>query len=250
MLNVVVETTMTIYHQAILEFFQNYKAYEFLGKALAKEGDLNSAIACWYQSIKLEPNDPWLYYHLGEAFSKQANFSTAAKNFQRAIELDKNIHWFYLQLGKVLSQQQSYTQAIACFQKVIELDPQYPWVYHSLAEALTEQNNLADAIKIYRQGIEVDESISLFYERIYFLEQAIAQKDTADNSGSPNSLRNHTDSQVNSNILSLQTEAIILLQQQNLASVLECYRKIIQIAHYSKIHLHGYDAGVGHKIAM
>lgn len=220
---------MTIYHQAILEFFHDYQAYESLGKDLAKHGNLDGAIACWQQSIKLEPHDPWLYYHLGEAFSKQANLTEAAKNFQRAIELDKNIHWFYLQLGKVFSQQQNYTQAIACFQKVIELEPKYPWVYHSLAEALIEQDNLADAIKSYRQGIEVDSSISLFYERIYFLEQAISQKEIANNSKLNNSLKSNRALQTKSKILSLQTEAKILLEQQNLASALECYQEIIQI---------------------
>lgn len=220
---------MTIHHQAILEFFQDYQAYDSLGKALSKQGDWAGAISCWRQSIKLEPNNAWLYYHLGEALSKQTNFPEAANNFRQAIELEDNIHWFYLQLGKVLSQQQNFAQAIICFQKVIELEPTYPWVYHSLGEALIEHNNLADAIQTYKRGIEVDSSISLFYERIYFLEQAIAQQDLANNAGLNNSLSSNETSQVISNILSLQTKAANLLKQQNLVSALECYQEIIQI---------------------
>jgi len=220
---------MTLHHQAILEFFQDYQAYDSLGKALLKQGNWAGAISCWYQSIKLQPNDAWLYYHLGEAFSKQSNFSKAANNFRRAIELEDNVLWFHLQLGKVLSQQQNFEQAIICFQKVIKLQPQYPWVYHSLAEALIEQDKLVGAIKAYKQAIEADGSISLFYERIYFLEQAITKKDLGNNSDSNNFLTSNEASSANSKIQSLQTEATSFLGQHNLTSALKCYQEIIQL---------------------
>ena len=228
---------ITSYRQAIQAFPQNYQPYNYLGKVLVEQGDLEAAIAIFYQGIELEANISWLYYHLAEALKKQDNLTAAVLNYQKAIELEDDIPWFHFHLGQTLSKQENHTQAINSYQTAIKLGLKDPWVHYFLAESLSQQGDFEAAIDNYHKSIAINPNLSLFYEKIYFLKLKLAQGDSEIITNVRAGVDNK--SQVNEatdKIQSLQTQAKLFVEKQELESALRCYQEIIQMDYnYGKI---------------
>lgn len=54
-------------------------------------GNLDAAIACFDEAIRLNPNDAAAYFNRGLAYLKKGDEDKAAADFKRAKELDSNI---------------------------------------------------------------------------------------------------------------------------------------------------------------
>ncbi|MGB3507809.1 MAG: tetratricopeptide repeat protein [Microcoleaceae cyanobacterium] len=91
-------------YQKAIEINPNFAwAYNNLGDALIKLGNIDNAVAVYSQSLKNNSNSAWLYYCLGEALAKQGDLEAAIKYLQKAIDTKPNFYKFYHSLGQVLT---------------------------------------------------------------------------------------------------------------------------------------------------
>ncbi|MGB3507654.1 MAG: tetratricopeptide repeat protein, partial [Microcoleaceae cyanobacterium] len=62
-------------------------AYNYLGEALTKVGEIEEAIAIFNQAINRNPTSSLLFKNLGDALAKQGKIDEASVAYSRAIEL-------------------------------------------------------------------------------------------------------------------------------------------------------------------
>ena len=257
------EQAIAICHQAIAAFPNDYRLYDCLGMALNAQRDLDSAIAAFRFGLELEPNSSWLYYRLANVLSEQGFVFEAIVNYRQSIKFNNDFPWCYYHLANLLREQGQIDEAITCYQNFIRLQDDFPWCYYHLANLLQQQHNIAeaivnyqrainleikdpwvhyhfaqalvkqkkftDAIAQYYQGIALNPKLSLFYEKIYWLDKQIEPNKLGINSSAADSLLARAEAQTALEIDILRTEAEKFMAQAELNLALEAYQKIIAL---------------------
>ena len=131
------------------------EAWNNLGIAYAKKGDLNTAIQAYEQGISLDDKDPELYNNLGNVYSslglqtKSASiFQKCLEHYKKAIEIDPNYSTPYFGLGLAYQQLDRINDAIYCWEKALEIDPEFPQAHRALALAYLQTGNKVKACEL------------------------------------------------------------------------------------------------------
>ncbi len=133
-------------------------AHANLGLALAGNGKVEEAIACYHKAIELDPKLAHAQYHLGYALYRKGKPDAAITCWKKAIALDPRFAWAHFNLGTALAGKGQLDAAIACWKKAIALDPKLASAHFNLGLALKQQGKFDEAIASYRNAIEVDPS--------------------------------------------------------------------------------------------
>ncbi|NJK67458.1 MAG: tetratricopeptide repeat protein [Microcoleus sp. CSU_2_2] len=164
---------------------ENREFYLDLGRSLARDDRLESAIkfyellltlepSCEIYSVELEallkqkkkfdrtlalcldavaqqPDDCWSYYNLGVVLSSQNKWEEATVAFFKAMEINPDLSWwFYYNLWEVLVKQDKLDEVASFYRSVAEAQPAAFWPYLNLGEALTRQGKIEEAICCYQ----------------------------------------------------------------------------------------------------
>ncbi len=161
-------------------------AYYNSGKAKAKQGKMDEAIADYDKAIELDPKDASVYYNRGVANSKQGKYEEAIADYDKAIELDPKDASVYYNRGYAKDELKKYEEVIADYDKAIELDPNKVEAYINRGNTNYRQGKYEEAIADYDKAIELDpKDASVYYNRGYAkdelkkYEEAIADYDKA-----------------------------------------------------------------------
>ncbi|EER20957.1 MULTISPECIES: tetratricopeptide repeat protein [spotted fever group] len=76
--------------------------------------------------IRLNPNDPKVYYDKGRTLEKLGKYKAALKWFNKALELDPNNPTPHIDKGVTLFNWGKYNLALKSFNKALELGPDNP----------------------------------------------------------------------------------------------------------------------------
>jgi tetratricopeptide (TPR) repeat protein len=109
----------------------------------------------WRGLTRIQPRNPWPYYHLAKAQLQQQNWSEAEALFRRCLALDKTIALAHHELGDVLQQQGKFEAAAGAYQQAIALNPEFSWSHHNLGDARRHQQDWQGAINAYQDAIQL-----------------------------------------------------------------------------------------------
>ena len=151
-----------IYWQIIELDSNQTEAHYNLGNAIAEQGNLDAAIACWHKAIELKPDFADAYKNQGVVFQKQDNFTEAIPCYIKALEIKPDFMTAY-NLGICFFQQNDLDEAIASFQKAIELQPDYTQAYGDWGNALLELGKLDEAIACFKKAIQLQPAFAQSY---------------------------------------------------------------------------------------
>ncbi|MDT9205584.1 tetratricopeptide repeat protein, partial [Limnospira sp. PMC 1243.20] len=98
-------------------------AYHGLGDALAKQGNLDEAVACYSEGLKINTHSAWLFYSLGEALAELGDLEAAVEYLQKAIDINPAFYKFYNTLGWVFLQNKKFDDALNYYNLAIKLNP-------------------------------------------------------------------------------------------------------------------------------
>jgi protein O-mannosyl-transferase len=180
-----------------------WMAYNNIGFADAKEGELDDAISEYERALDINPNYSDAHYNLGFAFQQKGQFADAVMQYERAIEiepdnfeahnnlgnilmlagkLDESIVEYqkalnlnpneveaHSNLGNVLSQKGRYSEAIQEYQKALVLEPEYAEIHYNLGLLLSRQGQLAGAIKEYQATIQEKPTMPEPYNNLAYI---------------------------------------------------------------------------------
>jgi tetratricopeptide (TPR) repeat protein len=120
-----------MYHRRYQEAIAKYTSIEpktadiwnKMGLAYQLMLNLNDAVRCYKQSIKLDPKNPTVYNNLGTVYESQLDHRQAVKMYRKAIELNSSFALCYKNLAASLMAQHKYKQGRVADARALTLDP-------------------------------------------------------------------------------------------------------------------------------
>jgi Flp pilus assembly protein TadD len=133
---------------------RSFAAHTNLGPALAKNGQLDEAIAEFRAAIELAPNDHRAHANLGVALTMNGRFEEAVAECRTAIRLHDAAP-FRTNLAGALRQLGRLEAAAAEYREAVRLSPGDPDTHCNLARALLSLGKLGDAISELRAALKL-----------------------------------------------------------------------------------------------
>ena len=128
--------------------------------ALAKNGDLDGAIACGRRAVRDHPGLALAHHFLGVVLhARRGNAEEAVRHFKIAIDLDPNDVVAHNDFGNCLVELKRSDEAIVHYERALELNPTYPLAHLNLGTTLQRQGKEELAIKHFREAVRLDPAL-------------------------------------------------------------------------------------------
>jgi len=149
-------------YQTALQINPDYAAAHYdLGTALAGQGKLDPAIQQWERAVQLNPGYADAHFNLGTALAEQGKLPEAIHHFEAALQAqpdgagDHDNVDTHLNLGNALARQGRLAEAIAQFEAALRLHPDYADARNNLGRALMSQGKPAEALPQFQQALDL-----------------------------------------------------------------------------------------------
>jgi len=170
------------YHKLLEIQPENCNVWFQLAETLAKQNQLEEAIAAYRQAIQLIQQPQETTSNLdpkGDRKSAIAHHQQAIENnpdqmpdYYKLLELQPDNQEVLLQLAQALVRQERMEEAIAAYRQLVEVSPREDY-YRELGELIGRLSQWDDAIKSYRRALELNPEA---YECHHQLGEAIYQR--------------------------------------------------------------------------
>jgi len=133
-------------------------------------GDLNAALALFYQCIEINPQSAAAMSEISQINEIIDNNEVAVKYAKKAAELEPDNKWFQLKLARLYINDQQYENAIEVYNKLYKTYKKDLEIPYNLAALYRETNQLGKAIELYdeiERQTGINETISLTKQRLY-----------------------------------------------------------------------------------
>jgi type IV pilus assembly protein PilF len=157
------------------------KAFENLGMAFVREGNLRAGLAKLLEALKLDPENPYLHHEVALVYKDVGEYELSLPHFKKALALKPRFPEAQNNLGTLYLLLRDWDRAIECFQKAVD-DVLYktPHVgYNNLGLAYYNKGELQKALDKYRHAIRLFPSYSLCYRNMGIAYEATNKWDLA-----------------------------------------------------------------------
>ena len=141
------------------------------------KGDYDRAIQDATEGIRLNPNEPSLYYTNGLAYKKKGDFDHSIQNFDEAIRLNGKFERAYYDRGNAYIDKEKYDRAIQDFNEAVHLNPNNANNYNNRGVAYMRNGDYSRAVQDYNQAIHLNSNDTASYVNrglTYFVESNLA----------------------------------------------------------------------------
>jgi len=149
------QDTEKLFRRALAVTENNYTACVNLGTCLSAKGDVQGALVCYYQALRMNPSDPSVLYDLGNGFAKLGMWDEAIANYRRALEISPNQADILDNLGFALGAKKKYAEAIVCFEAALKIDSGSAAAHNNFATVLFIEHRFAEAEQHYREALRL-----------------------------------------------------------------------------------------------
>ena len=123
------------------------KAYNNMGYAYLKLGDITNAVVNFEKAVTVKPKYPEAFFNMGRAFLANNQPDVAVEAFQSALSLEPNVAETHFKLANALAQLNRHAEAIAHYSQALQLAPGMDEAANNLAWLLATCPN-----KLLRDG--------------------------------------------------------------------------------------------------
>ena len=142
-------------------------------------GDLNTALALFYQSLEIKPQSAASMSEIAQINEMLENYDIAIKYAKKASQIEPDNKWFQLKLARLYINLQQYENAVLVYEKLYKKNKKDLEIPYNLAALYRQLNEFQKAIDLYNeieQKTGINESLSLTKQRLY---EQIGQKSKA-----------------------------------------------------------------------
>jgi len=126
-----------------------------LGNILAGANNVDAALACWNEVLRLNPKDYNAHNNVGIALAWQGRTDAAIAHYAEALRLRSDLPETHNNLGIELAKKGRIDEAITHYRESIRLNPNFAMAYRNLAAALSAAGKVEPAIDVYRRLVVV-----------------------------------------------------------------------------------------------
>jgi len=137
-----------------------WMAYNNLGIALIKRGEVDEAISQYDKSLQLHSDYAQAHYNLGNALLQKGEVDQAIAQCQEALRLQPNDADAHVALGNALLTKEDVDGAIAHYFKALKLRPDDSNAHYNLGNALLAKGEATDAIAHYQKTLEIQPNVA------------------------------------------------------------------------------------------
>ncbi len=134
---------------------QGFRAAFKRGLQALAAGQPDAAQAAFTEAQRLEPKNPFVYFHLAGIHAQRREFREAIVDFRQAIERDPREPQFYFRLAALYTQLQRFHDAQKALQELLRIRPAYADAYLLLGRVAQEQGDHALAEKHLRHYLKL-----------------------------------------------------------------------------------------------
>jgi len=124
--------------------------YQTEGDIAFREGDLEAASALYKQALKANPESAWAEYSLAEARRCQGNLESAVRHYTNSLKLEPFSSSPFIQLLFTKVKPEQLEPIAAFYQQLSMTKPRNPWASVRLGDVLTKQRKIQAAIASYQ----------------------------------------------------------------------------------------------------
>lgn len=140
-----------------LKIYPRPRMYVILGLIEADKGDYVRADKEFNNAIKMNPEDPNIYYHYGQVFYLIADLKKAQINFEKAKTLNPNNVYAHIQLACITYRHNEVEKCFEMFNKAKSLFPTAPEIPNYLGEIMYDKGDLENASKQFDVATKLQE---------------------------------------------------------------------------------------------
>ncbi len=154
-------------------------AYNLIGVANLKKGELREAKDYIEQALQREDNNPAFMFNLALTEMAYRNFDTMIEILKRALTYrsDKPSYWYVL--GQALHNQKKFPEAIEAYQHSSSMVPENAKVLYFLAMAFTGDSKFKDAVHTLQQATQLTPDRAELFNELGNAYYGMGQLDTA-----------------------------------------------------------------------
>ncbi|NOQ26008.1 MAG: tetratricopeptide repeat protein [Bacteroidales bacterium] len=133
-------------------------------------GDLNGALALYYQCLELDPNADAVMAEISKINEIIQNFETAIKYAEQATETDPENKWYKVNLGKLYIITKEYEKAIKTYEQLYLINNTDLEIPYNLAALYEHIGNFKRAIGLYNdieKSSGVNENLTMAKQQLY-----------------------------------------------------------------------------------
>ena len=157
------EKAIACYQEAIRLQGDYVAAYNQLGNVLQTLGKSEEAIACYQKVLEINPNMAAAHCNLGSIWQIQGKTEEAIAAYQRAIKLKPDFGLAYQNLGKLYGNQHQLRAAENCLNQALKLQPKNPQIHQELGNIIKQMGRIEDALICFRNAIKLNPQFSEAY---------------------------------------------------------------------------------------
>jgi tetratricopeptide (TPR) repeat protein len=144
-----------LFRHAIEVTSGNYNAYDGLGSALDASGKHEEALACYAESVRLQPRYPEGQYDFGTVLLRMGRLEEAVRHLSAAVKYNPAFAHAHINLGQALLEQGKLDEAADHFSKAVRLAPDDAEAQYNLGTLLFMQEKVDGAVICFSEALRL-----------------------------------------------------------------------------------------------
>lgn len=134
------------------------RSYVIIALIKADSGDYTEANANFSKAIKLNPEDPDIYYHYAQIFYLVGDLAKAKTNFEKCIKLNSKNIYAHIQLACLAYRQGDSNKCNSLFDEARKMFPTSPEIPNYYGEILFDRQDFDGALKQFDISIKLQKA--------------------------------------------------------------------------------------------
>ncbi len=122
---------------------------------LASEGKHREAISCFFQGLRLDPENPTLWYNLALSYRAIGELAKAKEALINSIEFDSSDPDVLDSMGVILHEIGEDLTSEFCFKKAIEIDPGNGRIWNNFGVLSFDRKNYKEAARAFETAVSL-----------------------------------------------------------------------------------------------
>lgn len=157
------DRAMQLAREALIREPKTLTAYKVMMRSNLDRGQLSMARLVALRAMKLDENDPELYYTVGQIFLKEKSREKAMLQFKRSVEVAPNFLPAHVVLAKMAMENEDYAGAEEHLRKILQADAKNAAAHVDLGVAYKGMGQFDKALQEYEVAEKLDPELPAIY---------------------------------------------------------------------------------------